>query len=151
MELLNSGETAERPPAPQPPPQPPQYQPGQPPPDQGAVPPRGPVGRRGRPPTYPYPPDNPNGAPAGPPGQPAGLDPNAHGTLSLGLDPLDAEVLVDGSPWRGTASGGRLTIDLPVGRHNIQIRKPGFIGYLTDVQVRQEQTTNLEVKLKPQP
>jgi hypothetical protein len=148
MERLGAGDIAERPPAPQPPPQ---YQPGQPPPDQGGVPPRGPVGRRGRPPGYPYPPDNPNGARGGPPGQAAGLDPNAHGTLSLALDPVDAELLVDGSPWRGTPSGGHLTIDLPVGRHNIQIRKPGFVGYLTDVQIRQDQSTNLDVKLKPQP
>jgi hypothetical protein len=151
MEKLSAGEVAEHPPAPQPPPQ---YQPGQPGPNQGGVPPRGPVGRRGRAPGYPpYPPDNPNGGAGAPPpdAQRGPVDPNAHGTLSLSLEPGDAEVLVDGSPWRGPASGDHLTLDLSEGRHNIQIRKPGFVGYLTDVQVRRGQTTNLEVKLKPQP
>jgi hypothetical protein len=60
-------------------------------------------------------------------------------------------VLVDGSPWRGSASGDRLSLELPEGRHNIQIRKPGYVGYLTDIQIRNGQTTNLEVKLKAQP
>jgi len=149
MEKLAPGEVSERPPVPPPPPQ---YQSGQAPlPDQGAPLPRG---RRGRGPTYPpYPPDNSNGAPGAPPtaAQRAPLDPNARGTLSLALEPGDAEVLVDGSPWRGSASGDRLSIELPEGRHNIQIRKPGYVGYLTDIQIRNGQTTNLEVKLKAQP
>ena len=152
MEKLVPGEVAEHPPAPQPPPQYQPGQPGQPGPNQGAPLPRGPVGRRGGAPYPPYPPgaNGPNGAPGVPP-LPGPVDPNAHGTLSLALDPVDAEVLVDGSPWRGAASGDHLTLDLTEGRHNIQIRKPGFVGYLTDVQIRRGQTTNLEVKLKPQP
>jgi hypothetical protein len=145
MEKLGAGEVSEHPAAPPPPPQ---YQPAQPAPGQGAPLP-GPVGRRGRAPAYPpYPPPNPNALPPG--GQPAGLDPNSHGILSLALDPIDAEVLIDGTPWRGPASGDHLAIDMSVGRHNIQIRKSGFVGYLTDIQIRQGQTTNLDVKLKPQ-
>ena len=154
MEKLPAGEISERPPAPQPPPQ---YQPGQPgqplPPGQGAPLP-GPVGRRGRAP-YPYPPYPPAsgpGAPGAPPEAPPGpADASARGTLSLSLEPGDAEVLVDGSPWRGAGSGDHLTIDLSEGRHNIQIRKPGYVGYLTDVQIRRGQTTNLDVRLKTQP
>jgi len=40
---------------------------------------------------------------------------------------------------------------LSAGRHNIQIRKPGYVGYLTDVQIRRGDTTNLDVTLKTQP
>jgi non-canonical (house-cleaning) NTP pyrophosphatase len=40
---------------------------------------------------------------------------------------------------------------LPEGRHNIQIRKAGFVGYLTDVQIHRGDTTNLDVRLKTQP
>jgi hypothetical protein len=40
---------------------------------------------------------------------------------------------------------------LSEGRHNIQIRKSGFVGYLTDVQIRGGETTNLDVTLKTQP
>lgn len=155
MEKLSGGEVSERPPAPQPPPQ---YQPGQPGPDQGELPPRGPVGRRG--PRGPgFPPNGPDnfpggsGAPGAPPpdGRQGPADANARGTLSLSLQPNDAELLVDGSPWRGSTGSDRLTIDLSEGRHNIQIRKPGYVGYLTDVQIRRGETTNLDVRLKSQP
>ena len=146
MERLAAGDVSERPPAPQ---LPPQYQPGQPGPDQGGQIPRGPVGRGGRR-APPYPPEN---GPGGPPPEviPGTTSPNQRGTLSLALQPIDAEVLVDGAPWRGSASGDRLMIDLPPGRHNIQIRKPGYVGYLTDVQIRNGETTNLDVNLKNQP
>lgn len=160
MEKLAGGETAQRPPAPQPPPQ---YQPGT---QSGEVDPgpgpgpqtRGPI-RRG--PGRPFPPNGPDnfpgppppgfeggpGAPAGP-GQPDAN--NGRGTLALSLQPADADVLVDGTPWRGDGSN-RLTIDLSEGRHNIQIRKQGFIGYLTDIQIRRGETATLDVQLKTQP
>ena len=68
----------------------------------------------------------------------------------MSVQPSDAEVLVDGTPWRGQ-SQDRLLIELSEGRHNIQIRKAGFVGYLTDVQIRRGDTTNLDVRLKTQP
>jgi hypothetical protein len=160
MEKLAGGEVAQRPPAPQPP----QYQPG----DAGPVTggpggqfPPGAGGRRGPRGFPPSPPDNAGGpdgrggqgpgAPPPPDTRRGSADANNRGTLSLTLQPGDAEVLVDGSPWRGSASGERLTIDLSEGRHNIQIRKPGYVGYLTDVQIRRGETTNLDVNLKSQP
>jgi len=152
MEKLAGGEPSERPPAPQPP----QYQPGQPgQPGDGQQPPqpRGPVGRRGGPRGPGFPPNGPdNFPPPQPPaagGRPADTN-NGRGTLALTLQPGDAEVLVDGTPWRSDG-GERLTIDLSEGRHNLQIRKPGFVGYLTDVQIRRGETTSLDVQLKTQP
>ena len=156
MEKLAGGDIAERPPAPQPPPQ---YQPGPPgqpgqPGDGQQGPPQPRVGRRGR----PFPPNGPDNQPPFPPPGPAGQGPgapppadaSARGTLSLSLSPADAEVLVDGTPWKGDG-GSRQSIDLAEGRHNIQIRKAGFIGYLTDVQIRRGETTNLDVQLKTPP
>ena len=70
--------------------------------------------------------------------------------LSLSVQPPDAEVLVDGSAWRGQGQD-RALIELSEGRHNIQIRKAGFVGYLTDVQIRRGETTTLDVQLKTQP
>jgi hypothetical protein len=143
MEKLAGGEASARPPAPQSP----QYQTGQP--EDGQQPlPRGPVGRRGGPRTFP--PGPPDNFPPQPPGPGERPDTNTtRGTLALTVQPGDAEVLVDGTPWRD--GGDRLTIDLSEGRHNIQIRKPGFVGYLTDVQIRRGETTNLDVQLKTQP
>jgi hypothetical protein len=140
MERLAAGEAAERPPAPAPPPQ---FEGQPPPPGQGVPQPRGPYGRRGAPPNYPPPPQP--GAP-----QPGAVPSDARGTLSLNVQPNDAEVLVDGTPWRGPGQDRQL-IELPEGRHNIQIRKAGFVGYLTDVQIRRGETTTLDVQLKTQP
>jgi non-canonical (house-cleaning) NTP pyrophosphatase len=44
-----------------------------------------------------------------------------------------------------------MVIELSEGRHNIQIRRSGFVGYLTDVQIHRGDTTNLDVRLKTQP
>jgi hypothetical protein len=146
MQKLAGGEVAERPPAPQPP----QYQPGQPG-DRQQPPPRGPVGRRGPGPQG-FPPNGPGNAPPLPPGGPGGPGDanNGRGTLSLSLQPADAEVLVDGTPWRSDGQD-HLTIDLAEGRHNLQVRKAGYVGYLTDVQIRRGETTTLDVQLKTQP
>jgi hypothetical protein len=143
MERLVGGEASARPPVPPPP----QFEgQGVPSPGQGAPLPRGPYGRRGPPPpNYPPAPQVP------PPPQPGGAPSEGQrGTLSLSVQPGDAEVLVDGTPWRGQ-SQDRLVIDLPEGRHNIQVRKSGFVGYLTDVQIHPGETTTLEVRLKTQP
>ena len=159
MEKLQAGDVAERPPAPQPPPQAgPNDEQGPPP-----LPPRGRV-RRGPaypyppyPPNAPYPPNGPETAPApGEAGRPAdqGAPPpsSGRGTLALSIQPGDAELIVDDAPWKNdNGDTGRLTIDLSEGRHNIQIRKAGFVGYLTDVQIRAGQTTTLDVQLKTQP
>ena len=151
MEKLPAGEVAERPPAPQPPQE---FQPGQSGQAQPPLPPRGPYGRRGpRGPGFP-PPNGPDNAPpppdAGPDRTGRADTSNGRGTLALSLQPADAEVLVDGTPWKGDG-GEHLTIDLSEGRHNVQIRKSGYIGYLTDVQIRRGETTPLDVQLKTQP
>jgi hypothetical protein len=143
MEKLLPGETSERPPVPPPPPQ---FEGQGPGPQQGAPLP-GRFGRRGGPPNYPPPP--PQGAPQPPQGA-APPSEGGRGTLSLSVQPNDAEVLVDGAAWRGQGQD-RLLIELSEGRHNIQIRKTGFVGYLTDVQIRRGDTTNLDVRLKTQP
>jgi len=142
LERLAPGEGSQRPPAPAPVPVP-QYQ-GAPLPGQGAPLPRGPYGRPGPPPNYPPQPQE------APPPQSAFPNEAQRGTLSLSVEPGDAEILVDGNPWR-VQSPDRQLIELPDGRHNIQVRKTGYVGYLTDVQIHAGQTTTLDVRLKTQP
>jgi len=142
LERLAPGEGSQRPTAPAPVPVP-QYQ-GAPLPGQGAPLPRGPYGRPGPPPNYPPPPQE------APPPQSAFPNEAQRGTLSLSVEPGDAEILVDGNPWR-VQSPDRQLIELPDGRHNIQVRKTGYVGYLTDVQIHAGQTTTLDVRLKTQP
>jgi hypothetical protein len=125
LEHLGAGETAE--PRPAPAPLPTGTQPSPPLP-------RGP-GRR--PPTSP------------PGNQPPSTDAE-RGTLTLRVQPADAEVLVDGEPWRGSAAD-EITIGLAEGTHNLQVRKAGYVGYLTDVRIRRGEDTKLNVSLRPQP
>jgi hypothetical protein len=140
MEKLPPGQTAEKPPAPAVPPAD-EERPG--PPQQG---PQGPFGRRG-PSTRGLPP--PQDAKQPPPSERSERE-SSRGTLELNLQPADAEVLVDGQPWRGSGRD-RLAIDLSDGRHNIQIRKPGYVGYLTDVEIRRGETISLNINLRTQP
>ena len=129
MEKLPAGEVAERPPAPPPPP---------PPGEQGQGQLRT-YGRRGQPPSPGAPPDTSSSRPPS--------AERARGTLELHLQPADAEVLVDGQSWPRSGAD-RVTIDLSEGEHNVQVRKSGYVGYLTDVQIRPGETATLDVALR---
>jgi hypothetical protein len=131
MEKLPAGETAELPPPPPPPP----------PPDEQGQGLRRTYGRRGQPPSPGAPPDT---SPAGAP--PPSAE-RARGTLELHLQPADAEVLVDGQSWPRSGAD-RVTIDLSDGEHNVQVRKSGYVGYLTDVQIRPGETATLDIALR---
>jgi hypothetical protein len=72
------------------------------------------------------------------------------GTLSIDLQPSDADVLIDGQPVASSGQGP-LVMDLPAGRHVVQVRKSGFVGYLTEVQIRAGATSTLTINLRPQP
>jgi len=116
-------------------------QPGAPP--QPGEPRPMPPARRG-PPPRPLPPENnPNAAPSAP-----GVA--GYGTLAIRVQPADAEVLIDGQPWHGSPGSDRLLVDVAGGRHAVDIRKPGYIGYVTEVQVRPGETTPLNVSLRNQ-
>jgi hypothetical protein len=143
MEPLAAGEQPV--PRPQPPNPPPVPQTGAPPPT-AAQPPvylppgRGPGGRRA--PQAPLPP--PPNAPTAP-----GVA-DGYGTLTIRVQPADADVLIDGEVWQGPSDRDRLVVDVAEGRHTIEIRKPGYRTYVTEVQVRRGDMTPLNVSLRTQ-
>ena len=145
LERLAAGEAGEARPAPLP--QAVQVGPqglpeGQPRPLPGGGPGRG--GRRG-----PLPPTN---RPQDGPG--AGGPPSAQtaaGTLTIQLQPADADILIDGQPWPAAQRGERFVVDVAEGRHTVQVRKPGYVGFLTEVDVRRGETTPLNISLRAQP
>lgn len=111
----------------------------------------------GRPAYPPYPPSRGPGRRTPPPPtppdtrEPPAPGGSALGSLALHLQPPDADILVDGQPWRGpTGPSGqdRLTIELPEGRHTIEIRRSGYRSYLTDVDIKRGETLPLEVSLR---
>jgi hypothetical protein len=69
------------------------------------------------------------------------------GTLSIRVQPGDAEILVDGERWTGPAGPGALQIRMAEGRHKIEVRKDGFEHYTEDVLIRRGATLALNVSL----
>jgi hypothetical protein len=73
------------------------------------------------------------------------------GRLSLDLQPADAEVLLDGQPLSIPRGQGPLVVDVSEGQHSIQVRKPGYVGYLTEVEIRRGEMSTLNIALREQP
>ena len=82
-----------------------------------------------------------------PPDREAPPAPARFGTLSLRVQPADAEVLIDGEKWTGPAESQRLNIRLAAGRHRIEIRKEGYVTYTEDILIRGEATMSLNVSM----
>ena len=116
----------------------------------GAQPPRPlplPRDGRGTPPNLPP----PNAPPGGQVGNPPTAGQPATGSLTIQVQPADANVLIDGQPWPASPGQDTVVLDLSEGRHVIQVRKPGYVGYLTEVEVRRGETATVSVTLRTQP
>jgi hypothetical protein len=72
------------------------------------------------------------------------------GSLSLRVQPADAQVLIDGEVWQGSLDGERLVIQLGAGTHHVEIRKDGYRNYLTDIPIGNGQVRTLNVALTKQ-
>jgi PEGA domain-containing protein len=72
---------------------------------------------------------------------------NDLGTLAIRARPANAEVRVDGERWVTPENNDALLIQLPPGRHTIDIRAPGYRPYTTIVDIRRGETTPLNVSL----
>src|SRR6185295_4928032 len=145
LQPIAAGEQPE--PRPQPLSPPPTAQGGQPQtqPAPGTPTPRGRGGRRLPPPQGADPRSNP------PPDQRGGPATSAYGTLAIRAQPIDVEVSIDGENWRGPGGQDRLIIELAEGSHTVEIRKPGFRTYVTQVEVRRGETSTLNVSLRSEP
>lgn len=103
------------------------------------------------PPAAPGPPD-PAMGPVGPRGRGVpdrGMPPpeSAFGTLAVRVQPAHATLLVDGEEWHAPDGDGPILIDLPEGRHEIEVRVEGRPAYHRTVEVRAGRTVPLNVSL----
>jgi hypothetical protein len=64
------------------------------------------------------------------------------------VQPLDADLFVDGERWQGPQENDRLLIELHEGRHTIEVRKSGFRTYITDVDIHSGETTSVNISLR---
>jgi PEGA domain-containing protein len=79
-----------------------------------------------------------------PPDEPRG----GSGTLSIRVQPEDAEVLVDGEAW-ARSGGERLVVALAPGVHRLEVRRNGHETYSGLVRIRPGVATTLNVALAP--
>ena len=102
-----------------------------------------------RDPEYPPPPDR--GYP--PPPYPAPrAQQRGFGTLSIRVQPGDAVVVVDGERWERPEGDPRLSVEVSVGTHQVEVRKDGHKTYVSSVQVlRAGEVTTLNVSLPVEP
>jgi hypothetical protein len=123
MERLPAGETSE----------PPTVAPPIPPPPAGSsTPPR-------TPPRTPPPPRAPEATTAT----------ARHGTLALRVQPVNAEVSIDGELW-ASSDAERFVVELSTGQHRVDVIKGGYQKFSTEIQVRDGETTPLNVSLTPE-
>jgi hypothetical protein len=73
----------------------------------------------------------------------------AQGTLSIRIQPIDAEVWIDGERWASSDSG-RFMLQLPAGPHRLEVARSGYRTYSTDVELREGQSVALNVTLTPE-
>ena len=92
--------------------------------------------------------------PAGPPAAapPVGAYPASNadsrsGQVAIRVQPADAEVTIDGEPWRAPQGAERLVVHLGAGTHRAEIRKEGFDPFVTAIEIRAGEVTVLNVSL----
>jgi hypothetical protein len=69
------------------------------------------------------------------------------GAISIRVQPADADVFIDGERWMGSAGQDRLVVQLPEGRHHVEVHKSGFENFATDVDVDRGRTVPLNISL----
>ena len=85
-----------------------------------------------------------------PPASRADVAARGFGTLLLRVQPVNAVVTVDGDEWL-SAREGELTIELSVGPHAVRVSAPGRTGFSSSVEIRENETTELNVSVPPAP
>jgi hypothetical protein len=69
------------------------------------------------------------------------------GSISIRVQPADADVFVDGERWTTTDIQERLVIQLSDGKHRIEIKKTGYETYTSEIQIRRGETRTVNVSL----
>lgn len=72
------------------------------------------------------------------------------GLLVIRIQPADAEIVIDGQRWQTPDRDEPLEVRVPAGRVRVEVRKPGFAPFSTEIAVEPGKVTPLNVNLPPQ-
>ena len=117
--------------------------PGDPPADR----PRPDPSARRAPPSYPGDarPERPEDMREPRPGQ---IRSDQSGSVAIRVQPVGATILVDGEKWPGPEGREPLVIHLTEGVHRVEVQKPGYRTFTTEIRVRRGETVPLNVSLR---
>jgi len=105
-------------------------------------------------PVVPAPPAGSYRTPATPPRAPAPAPRAAEavgfGTLDVYVQPASAEVTIDGQTWV-TSDEGHFVVQIPAGKHRVDVSKSGYRRFTTEVEVGDGETMPLNVSLMTTP
>jgi len=79
-------------------------------------------------------------------GRPERGDAEGFGTLVLHVQPREAEVSIDGQRWL-TSGDGEFEVQLSAGRHRVEVELQGFQRFSTEVDVRDDAPTPINISL----
>lgn len=109
-----------------------------------AITPSRPSAGNGQPPRRPSPSTAPRDDVPPPPRESVS---EGYGSVALRVQPGPAIVTIDGERWEGPQGNERFVVELPVGRHVIDVQKDGYRQYTTEVTVRPGETSAVNVAL----
>jgi hypothetical protein len=69
------------------------------------------------------------------------------GSVSLRVQPADAEILIDGERWDSSGEGGRLVVQVTPGPHRIEVRKTEYETFASEIDVHPGETSTVNVSL----
>jgi hypothetical protein len=69
------------------------------------------------------------------------------GSIAVKTVPPNALIYIDGERWVGPDADGRLVVQVPAGRHLVEVRAPGYRSYVMEADVRAGETTPVNVSL----
>ena len=123
----------------------PEPRPAEPPPPQGA---QGAPSQAGPNQYPPYPPPQPPRG-AFPPPPPPGAGQAQSTSMSIRVQPANAEVFIDGERWESSGED-RLVVQVAPGTHHVEVRRDGYRTYATDINVRPGETSTVNISLTRQ-
>ena len=71
-------------------------------------------------------------------------------SLSIRVQPANAEVFIDGERWQGAAGDERLVVQVAPGLHHVEARSEGYRTYRSDITVRPGETSTVNISLSRQ-
>jgi uncharacterized membrane protein len=66
--------------------------------------------------------------------------------LDIFVQPTSAEVTIDGQRW-ATSDEGHFMVQVPAGKHRVEVRKSGYREFATEIEVGDGETVPLNVSL----